>query len=88
MGAAPGFLEMSGHGFVDALRLDEFHEPQLRGFVAVVRGGAALHHHARSGLQNSAWPTSVPSSWKTCVIPSLIPIIPLTAMPSLSSLRL
>src|SRR3984957_13914347 len=34
-----GFLEMSGHGFVDALRLDEFHEAQLRGFVAVVGSG-------------------------------------------------
>ena len=45
---------MPGHGFVDALRLDEFHEAELRGFVAVDSRGAALNDHARAGLQDGA----------------------------------
>src|SRR5450432_1508210 len=53
-GCRAGFLEMSGHGFVDALRLDEFHEAELRGFVAVDGYGAALHNHAGAGLQDGA----------------------------------
>ena len=57
----------------------------MRSFVAIYRRGAALHHHARTG-RSTVQPTSVPSSWKICVIPSLIPIIPLTAMPLLSKI--
>src|ERR1700675_530637 len=53
-GRRAGFLEMPGHGFVDPLRLHEFHQAQLRGFVAVVRSSAALHHHTWARLQNSA----------------------------------
>src|SRR5579859_3823395 len=49
-----GFFEMSGHGFVHPLRLDEFHQTQLRGFVAVLVRRPALHHHARSRLQHGA----------------------------------
>ena len=45
---------MPGHGFIHALRLDEFYEPELRGFVAVVLFCAALHHHARARLQHGA----------------------------------
>src|SRR5258708_39413497 len=44
-GRRAGFFEVPGHGFVDALRLDEFHQAQLRGFVAVLIHGAALYHH-------------------------------------------
>src|SRR6267378_715220 len=49
-----GLLEVPGHGLVDALRLDEFHEPQLRGLVAVGLLRPALYHHARPRLKNGA----------------------------------
>ena len=49
-----GLLEVPGHGLVDALRLDEFHEAELRGVVAVFCLGAALNHNARTRLQNGA----------------------------------
>ena len=45
---------MPGHGLVHALRLDEFHEAELRGVVAVFFFRAALHHNARTRLQNGA----------------------------------
>src|SRR6266478_5471356 len=53
-GRHAGFFKVPGHGLVDALRLDEFHEPKLRGFVAVFILRAALHHHARPRLQHRA----------------------------------
>src|ERR1035438_5583970 len=53
-GCYVGFFEMSGHGFVDALRLDEFDEAKLRGVVAVFCFGAALHYNAGTRLQNGA----------------------------------
>src|SRR6266851_7489864 len=49
-----GFLEVPSHGLVDALRLDEFHQAELRGFVSVRLLGAALYHHARPRLKNGA----------------------------------
>src|SRR6266851_5542105 len=49
-----GFLEVPGHGLVDALRLDEFHEAELRGFVSIRLFRAALHHHARPRLKHGA----------------------------------
>src|SRR5215469_9970910 len=49
-----GLLEMPGHGLVHPLRLDEFDQAQLRRLVAVFVFRAALHHHARAGLQNRA----------------------------------
>src|SRR5277367_598644 len=49
-----GLLEMPGHGFVHALRLDEFHEAELRGFVAVDLLRTALHHYTRARLQDCA----------------------------------
>ena len=45
---------MPGHGFVHALRLDEFHQPELRGFVAVDLFCPALHYYARARLQDRA----------------------------------
>src|SRR5713226_1659499 len=53
-GRHAGFLEVPGHGFVDALRLDEFHEPKLRGFVAVFVHRAALHDNTWPRLQHGA----------------------------------
>src|SRR6266404_5217456 len=49
-----GLLEMPCHRLVHALRLDEFHETQLRGLVPVVLFRPALHHHARARLKNGA----------------------------------
>ncbi len=49
-----GLLEMPGHGLVHALWLDEFHEAQLRCFVAVDLLCTALHDHARPRLQHRA----------------------------------
>src|SRR6266404_5022935 len=49
-----GLFEVAGHRLVYALRLDEFHEPQLRGLVPVVLFRPALHHHARARLKNGA----------------------------------
>ena len=45
-----GLFEVAGHGFVDALRLDEFHETQLRGVVAVLVLGTALDNDTRPRL--------------------------------------
>src|SRR5208337_2162206 len=47
-----GLLEVPGHRLVHALRLDEFHQAELRGVVAVLFLRAALHHNARAGLQH------------------------------------
>src|SRR5229473_1988931 len=49
-----GFLEVPGHGLVHALRLDEFHQPQLRGLVPIRLFRAALYYHARSRLEHGA----------------------------------
>src|SRR5713101_4464048 len=49
-----GFLEVPGHGLIDALRLDEFHEAELRGVVPIRLFRAALYHHARSRLEHGA----------------------------------
>src|SRR5439155_533019 len=49
-----GFLEVPSHGLVHALRLDEFHQPQLRGLVSVRLLRAALYHHARPRLKDGA----------------------------------
>src|SRR5258708_1007600 len=45
---------MPGHSFVDALRLDEFHEAELRGFVAVFVLRASLHDDTWPRLQHRA----------------------------------
>src|SRR5215472_5306414 len=49
-----GFLEVAGKGLVDALWLDEFHEAELRGVIAVLFLGAALHDNAGTRLKNGA----------------------------------
>jgi hypothetical protein len=46
-----GFLQVAGDGLVDALRFDKLHQTQLNGVVAVGGGRLALHHHARTRLQ-------------------------------------
>src|SRR5262249_49118886 len=48
------FLEMPGHGLVDALRLDEFDESELHCFVTVFFLGAPLHDDTRARLQHGA----------------------------------
>src|SRR6266403_81227 len=53
-GRRAGFFEVPGHSFVDALRLDEFHQAELRGFVAVLIHSAALYHHTWPRLQHGA----------------------------------
>src|SRR5271168_2594936 len=47
-------LEMSSARLVHPLRLDEFHQAQLYRLVAIRGLRAALHHHARPGLQDGA----------------------------------
>src|SRR5580658_6489583 len=47
-------LVMSGLGLVHALRLHKFNQAQLHRVVAVLVFRAALHHHARAGLQHRA----------------------------------
>src|SRR6266568_3973582 len=80
-GRHAGLLEVPGHGLVHALRLDKFHEPQLRGLVAVFILRAP-RHHTHGPAWSTVHPASVPSSRKICVIPSLMPMIPLTAIAS------
>src|SRR5208283_78496 len=47
-----GLLEVPGHCLIHALWLDEFHQAELRGVVAVLFLGAALHHDTGAGLQH------------------------------------
>src|SRR5882724_9969522 len=49
-----GLLEVPGHGLVHAARLHEFHEAELRGFVAIRLLGPALHNNARPCLKHGA----------------------------------
>src|SRR5215472_5531003 len=49
-----GFLEVPRHSLIYALRLDEFDQTKLRGFIAVLVFRAALHHYTRSRLQHRA----------------------------------
>src|SRR6185369_14477957 len=49
----PGLLQMPRRRLVDAGRLDEFEQAELHRVVAVGGGRLALHHHARSGLEQS-----------------------------------
>src|SRR5262249_14639933 len=46
-----GLLQVARRRFVDALRLDEFHQTQLHRIVSVRGGRLALRHHARTRLQ-------------------------------------
>src|ERR1700686_3115001 len=47
-------FEVAGHCLVDALRLDEFDEAELRGVVAVFFLGPGLHDDAGARLENGA----------------------------------
>src|SRR5271165_1475691 len=49
-----GLLEVPGHGLVHTLRLDEFHQAELRGVVAVLLFRAPLDYHAGTRLQHRA----------------------------------
>src|SRR5882724_6880249 len=49
-----GLFEMPGQRFIHTLRLDEFHQSQLRCFVSVFLLAAHLHHNAWTSLQYRA----------------------------------
>src|SRR5580704_2844610 len=49
-----GLFEMTRSSLVHALRLDEFHQTQLHGIVAIFISSPPLNDHTRTRLQNGA----------------------------------